>query len=58
MKANKELKRPQYLFEKDVDFLKTEMSEGRKAGKYKDWTIADMVRLCVEYSRAHGVFAV
>lgn len=51
MKANKELKRAQYLYAVDVELLK----EVQK--KHEGWTFADAARLCIEYSRAHGVFA-
>ena len=54
MRKNAEPKRAASIYEKDIELLNAE----RKEGKFKGWSMADMIRLCVEYSRAHGVFAV
>lgn len=50
MQKLKEKKCSQNLYVSDVELLR------KIQKKHSGWTFADAARLCIEYSRAHGVF--
>ena len=50
MQKLKEKKCSQNLYEVDVQALRVLQKD------HPGWTFADAARLCIEYSRAHGVF--